>query len=155
MELIFNGQAVEYSNETSVLDCLLNSGYDIPHSCKSGTCQSCVLQAVEGVPCSNAQEGLKENLKEQGWFKSCVCFPSEPLNISTSGVTDKITVIVSFKKMLDDRTLLLRLVPEEDLEAIKNESRSSQLQSVFNSLRLEYGLDDKYSVNTIIANQTS
>ena len=46
-------------------------------------------------------------------------------------------------------------VPEEDLEAIKNESRSSQLQSVFNSLRLEYGLDDKYSVNTIIANQTS
>ena len=46
-------------------------------------------------------------------------------------------------------------VPEEDLEAIENESRSSQLQSVFNSLRLEYGLDDKYSVNTIIANQTS
>jgi len=46
-------------------------------------------------------------------------------------------------------------VPEEDLEAIKNESRSSQLQSVFNSLRLKYGLDDKYSVNTIIANQTS
>ena len=46
-------------------------------------------------------------------------------------------------------------VPEEDLEAIKNESRSSQLQSVFNMLRLEYGLDDKYSVNTIIANQTS
>ena len=46
-------------------------------------------------------------------------------------------------------------VPEEDLEAIKNESRSSQLQSVFNSLRIEYGLDDKYSVNTVIANQTS
>ncbi|OUW80252.1 MAG: hypothetical protein CBD79_02875 [Gammaproteobacteria bacterium TMED219] len=46
-------------------------------------------------------------------------------------------------------------VPVEDLEAIKNESRSSQLQSVFNTLRLEYGYDDKYSVNTIIANQTS
>jgi len=46
-------------------------------------------------------------------------------------------------------------VPEEDLEAIKNESRSSRLQTVFNALRLEYSLDDKYSVNTIIANQTS
>ena len=46
-------------------------------------------------------------------------------------------------------------VPEEDLEAIESESRTSKLQTTFNKLRLEYNLDEKYAVNSVIANQTS
>ena len=46
-------------------------------------------------------------------------------------------------------------VSEEDRASIISQSRSSQLQYLFNTLRTEYGLDNKYSENELIVNQTS
>ncbi len=46
-------------------------------------------------------------------------------------------------------------VSEEDRASIISQSRSSQLQYLFNTLRTEYGLDDKYTENQLIVNQTS
>ncbi|MBH36573.1 MAG: hypothetical protein CMD89_01430 [Gammaproteobacteria bacterium] len=46
-------------------------------------------------------------------------------------------------------------VGEEDRASIISQSRSSQLQYIFNALRAEYGLDNKYSENELIVNQTS
>lgn len=46
-------------------------------------------------------------------------------------------------------------VSEEDRASIISQSRSSQLQYLFNTLRTEYGLDSKYSENELIVNQTS
>jgi len=46
-------------------------------------------------------------------------------------------------------------VSEEDRASILSQSRSSQLQYLFNTLRTEYGLDDKYTENQLIVNQTS
>ena len=34
----------------SVLDCLLASGLAIPHSCRNGVCQTCLMRAIEGTP---------------------------------------------------------------------------------------------------------
>ena len=46
-------------------------------------------------------------------------------------------------------------VGEEDRASIISQSRSSQLQYIFNALRAEYELDNKYSENELIVNQTS
>lgn len=64
---------------------------------------------------------------------------------------DKLFVFSILARIPGDNTS----VPEDDLEAIESESRTSKLQTTFNKLRLEYNLDEKYAVNSVIANQTS
>ncbi len=47
------------------------------------------------------------------------------------------------------------LVESEEIEAIIQQANSQLLQSMFNMLRIEYNLDDKYSENSAVVNQVS
>ena len=47
------------------------------------------------------------------------------------------------------------LVESEEREAIIQQANSQLLQSMFNMLRIEYNLDDKYSENSAVVNQVS
>ena len=47
------------------------------------------------------------------------------------------------------------LVEAEEREAIIQQANSQLLQSMFNMLRIEYNLDDKYSENSAVVNQVS
>ncbi len=66
----------------SVLDCLLRENISIPHSCKSGVCQSCIIQAVDGDIPEKAQVGLKPTYKKRKLFLSCQCFPSGDITVA-------------------------------------------------------------------------
>jgi CDP-4-dehydro-6-deoxyglucose reductase len=67
-------------NET-VLEGLERHGIAVPNSCRSGVCQSCLMQAAEGATPAAAQKGLKDSLKARGYFLSCVCTPAEDMTI--------------------------------------------------------------------------
>jgi len=69
------------ANERDVLSVLLDAGLEVPHGCRSGSCQSCLMKASDGTPPENAQKGLKETLKAQSYFLACQCYPEEPLSI--------------------------------------------------------------------------
>ena len=58
-------------NET-VLDALLRDDQSVPHSCKSGSCQSCLVQATRGTPPKSSQVGLRDSLVAQNYFLACV-----------------------------------------------------------------------------------
>jgi CDP-4-dehydro-6-deoxyglucose reductase, E3 len=66
----------------SVLRTLERHGVEIPSSCRSGVCQSCLMKCDGGDLPSDAQRGLKETLAAQGAFLSCSCIPESDLTVS-------------------------------------------------------------------------
>ena len=73
----------------TVLDCLLEHGIAVPHACRSGLCQSCLMRAVDGMPPAAAQAGLRDTLKAGKYFLACLCKPSENLAVTTLDATEQ------------------------------------------------------------------
>jgi NAD(P)H-flavin reductase/ferredoxin len=81
----FAGRSFPVAPQQSALDALLAGGVEAPHSCKAGTCGSCMMRAVEGAVPERAQAGLKASWKAQGYFLPCVCFPDSDLSVAQVG----------------------------------------------------------------------
>ncbi|MBX7254916.1 MAG: 2Fe-2S iron-sulfur cluster binding domain-containing protein [Candidatus Hydrogenedentes bacterium] len=80
-ELVFEGTTYEVPPGNTVLEALEVAGVTIPSSCRSGVCQSCLLRAVEGTPPATAQAGLRDTLRQQGYFLACCCKPDGSLEV--------------------------------------------------------------------------
>lgn len=74
--------ACELQENESTLDALLRSGAPVPHSCKAGTCGSCMLRAIGGSVPARAQAGLKDSWKARGYLLACVCHPEDDLTLA-------------------------------------------------------------------------
>jgi CDP-4-dehydro-6-deoxyglucose reductase, E3 len=77
----FDGQSFVLEPGEAVLDALIRHGANPPFSCRAGTCQSCLMRSVGGLPPAASQAGLKDALKVQGFFLPCVCRPDTDLAI--------------------------------------------------------------------------
>jgi NAD(P)H-flavin reductase/ferredoxin len=71
----------ELAGGEAVLEGLERHGVKVPNSCRSGVCQSCLMQATEGDVPAEAQRGLKESLRARKYLLPCVCRPSGDLTI--------------------------------------------------------------------------
>jgi len=78
--IAFQGEAHECDG-ASVLDCLLSHGHAIPHSCRTGVCQTCLMRARSGVIPERAQHGLTPGMKARGLFLACQCMPGADLDL--------------------------------------------------------------------------
>lgn len=72
---------MECLDSETVLDTLLRNEVVVPYSCRSGHCQSCLLQASKGDVDERAQKGLKDTFREQNYFLACQCVPVEDLHL--------------------------------------------------------------------------
>lgn len=81
VKIIFQDRTFEVSPPETVLETLLHQDVPVPHSCKSGICQSCTMVASAGEVPEAAQKGLKEHQKQQGQFLACLCHPQQDLSI--------------------------------------------------------------------------
>ena len=80
-QLKYKDNIFNVSAGSTVLDTLLEQGYEIPNNCRAGACQSCVMQVTKGNVPEQAQKGLKDSHKAQGFFLACSCEPEEDINI--------------------------------------------------------------------------
>ncbi len=48
VELRSSGQEIEVAADQSMLEAMLSAGAEMPYSCRSGICRSCVVEVVEG-----------------------------------------------------------------------------------------------------------
>ncbi len=97
----------------TVLSCLTRNGVSVPHACCAGVCQSCLLQATEGVPPTAAQKGLKPALQQKGFFLACQCLTEANLTVAlpdADGVDVAATVLRT--EMLNHNVMRLILAPE-------------------------------------------
>ena len=77
----YNDNRYELNEEENVLDCLLRSGQSVPHSCKVGVCQACIMKVVGGEVPARSQHGLKDSYKKQRYFLACQCYPEKDISV--------------------------------------------------------------------------
>jgi CDP-4-dehydro-6-deoxyglucose reductase, E3 len=124
----------------SVLDCLLRNGVAISHSCKAGTCQSCLVKAVAGAVPAAAQKGLKDTLRVQGYFLACSLQPVEDIEVSAAGSEARVAARITGLTDLNSTVLRVRLHTEAPLSY-----RAGQFVNLFR----EDGLARSYSLASL------
>ncbi|MCP5145555.1 MAG: 2Fe-2S iron-sulfur cluster binding domain-containing protein [Gammaproteobacteria bacterium] len=110
----FEGQNYPLNDGETVLDTLLRNGQPIAFSCRSGLCQSCLLQAVDGELPEAAQTGLKPTYRAQGLFLACQCRPAGTLCVRTpenAGIDTKAEIVELSR--LNATVLKVRLRPSQ------------------------------------------
>lgn len=114
----FYDQMFPLQDNETVLDGLLRNGVDIPHGCRAGACQACVLQVNEGEVPAKAQTGLKSTRKELGYFLSCQCAPTAPIDVrfAEQGLARTTAEIIAAEKVTP-HILRLRLSKVLDFRA--------------------------------------
>ncbi|KFE62326.1 2Fe-2S iron-sulfur cluster-binding protein [Hyalangium minutum] len=100
--------------QESVLEGLLRQGVSVPHACKAGVCQSCLVRAVSGAVPAQAQVGLKETLKARNYFLACSCRPEPGSELELSGGAEELQVPARLEslELLSEEVLRVRLRPE-------------------------------------------
>lgn len=111
----YAGREYTLSPGDSVLDCLLRNGVPVSYSCRSGVCQSCMVKAQAGPVPDQAQKGLKDTWKAQGYFLACSCYPQESLKIAPADGA-RVPARISSIEPLNEAVLRVRLRPEESFE---------------------------------------
>ncbi len=110
-KVIYGGQSYE-CGDNSVLDCLTAQGVSVPSSCRSGFCQTCLMQAVAGEVPAKAQEGLKPTLAAQSYFLACACYPEEDIEVTLPGkVSGKLAAQVSRIEYLNADIVGIKMRP--------------------------------------------
>jgi len=115
--LRFDGQAVTTQDGETVLEALLRHDLAVPHGCRSGVCQSCLMRAREGVIPATAQAGLKPALAEQDYLLACRCVPEADmvLELPAAGSLRTPATIAAIEPLGGD-VIRLRLTPDTPLD---------------------------------------
>lgn len=74
--IVYQNTPVSHESGDSLLDSLLRGGIEVPNGCRSGVCQSCLVQGEEGGDWSSAQKGLSDGQCAQNLLLACQCNPS-------------------------------------------------------------------------------
>lgn len=102
MHLYCDGQPVPIGTEDTALDALLRAGITVPNSCRAGACQSCLVKAADGVAPAEAQVGLKDTLRAQGYFLSCMARGCGGLSITMQAGPEVPARIVQIERLAPD-----------------------------------------------------
>jgi NAD(P)H-flavin reductase/ferredoxin len=116
-QLNYKNNCYTLGDNESVLDCLLREDLSVPHSCKSGVCQSCIMQAVDGEIPEKAQLGLKPTFKQRKLFLACQCYPLGRMTIANPDEAGlNVTASINEKIFLNHNVIKVCLKPEADFE---------------------------------------
>jgi NAD(P)H-flavin reductase len=83
-KVAFGGRAYECRQSETVLEALLRHNLDVPYSCKKGVCLCCMLRVTEGAIPEQAQVGIRDTLRAQGYFLPCVCPADHDLAVASA-----------------------------------------------------------------------
>lgn len=61
----YRGALFTVREDESALEALIRGGADIRFSCRKGSCQTCMMRAVEGTPTERAQRGLRPSSRRR------------------------------------------------------------------------------------------
>lgn len=110
-----DGKSFTAENGETLLDCLSRHGVSVPHACKSGVCQSCLMQVTEGIAPETAQKGLKPAFKKQNLILACQCRPEADMSVALPGEAGgDMRAVITGKSMLNHNVLRLSLRTDGD-----------------------------------------
>lgn len=112
-KITFEGTPYDCNAGETVLECLSRHDVLLPSGCRSGSCHSCRVKAIQGTPPSESQVGLKETLKAQNNFLACICKPTEDLEIALDSAVVQYTATVMEKSDLNASVVRFKLSKPE------------------------------------------
>lgn len=137
----YGEKSFEWASGESLLDCLERNGVDVPSSCRSGACHSCLVKVVEGPISPVAQLGLKETWKQQNLCMSCVSTEAADVTVAPSDTSVQVKARVVAKHHLGRDVVRLKLSTDAAFPV-----RAGQF---VNLTRPRDGLTRSYSVASI------
>ncbi|UTF59877.1 2Fe-2S iron-sulfur cluster binding domain-containing protein [Gilvimarinus sp. DA14] len=110
VKLVVEKQILEPEPGASLLDTLLQNGYQVPYSCRAGVCQSCLVQAQQGPIPAQAQLGLSDTQKAKQLLMSCRCDLQSDMQIQLYDPrNEQVQAEVTALTPLSERVLELQL----------------------------------------------
>ncbi len=76
------GITLKIADDEFILDAAEQAGLELPYSCRTGQCVSCVAKIVEGT-IDDQSTFLKKNEIEAGFFLTCTAYPKSDCVILT------------------------------------------------------------------------
>ncbi|HHO51827.1 MAG TPA: 2Fe-2S iron-sulfur cluster binding domain-containing protein [Deltaproteobacteria bacterium] len=112
--LTFGDRVLDCQPGETVLEAFERHGVALSSSCRSGTCQSCMLQAVKGSVPAAAAVGLKPAWRELGYLLACTCRPSGDLVLQRVGQGLELPTCLLERTWLSEEVIRLGLEPPGD-----------------------------------------
>lgn len=94
VQVQLDGLVLEVRPQESLLDACLRSTVEVPFSCRSGSCQTCLLKSLQGAVPVQSQRGLGSDLLSQGYLLACQCHPVGPMVLERPRAADRVTSCV-------------------------------------------------------------
>lgn len=116
IQIEYNKNLYTAKEDDSILECLLRNDIPISYSCKSGICQSCLVQVSEGEIDSKFQKGLSKEKIKNNLVYACSHPVRSGMKLSSgdSFVTEQ-RAAISGQRILSEHVFELKLhVPEPD-----------------------------------------
>lgn len=142
----YRGALYSVREDESALEALIRGGAEVAFSCRKGSCQTCLMRAVEGEPSEHAQRGLRPELVRTGHFMPCIERNGGDLKVAPPDLSELLVpALVSQITRLDERVVRLSLEPERNLSAKPGQYFNLYLSDdLFRSYSLRGILEEDY-----------
>ena len=99
----FEGREILADAGQTLLEALLSAGIRLPHACRSGVCQSCVLQCSGGDVPLRAQDGLGAAQRATGQLLACQAMPRTDIAVSRVNMGEpQVCEVLDVARLADD-----------------------------------------------------